>query len=281
MNSKNILILTLISITLLSCGSNESQKWKNGRIIFEDGFESGTLDSSKWDVTWWTDRQLPDGIKPEIVTWPVRTGKYAVKMRINYRWNGVKNYNRTELQGKRNDNGEHISFFDVNGGEYWIGFSSYLPVSWGFDKKEELIFQLHGNSGDRSPPIGLYINGDEWYWYLRWQPDPKGKYSVAGEKQLWREKYEKGKWVDWVIHAKWSYNDDGFLEIFKDGVSIVTNYGPNCFNDKEGMRGPQTGIYKWPWLHGPSDVTERVVYLDDFKVIEGKASYEDVAPGIE
>ena len=250
----------------------------NAQMIFEDGFESGSLDTTKWYVTWWTTHQLPDGIKPEIVTSPVRSGKYAVKMSVVYRWHEVEDYNRTELQSRRNDNGEHISFFDVNGREYWIGFSSYLPADWAVDTAEELIFQLHGNSGDRSPPLGLYINADEWYWYNRWQPDPKGKYSTAGEKELWRERYEKGIWVDWVIHAVWSYKADGFLEIYKDGHSIARYNGPNCYNDAEGMRGIQTGIYKWPWLAGPTQVKERTVYLDEFKVGGKNSSYDEVAP---
>ena len=249
------------------------------QIIFNDDFESGILDNNKWDVTWWTDHQLSEGIQPEIVTYPVRAGNYAVKMRIEYQWNGIDNYDRTELQAKRNDNGSHISFFDPNGSEYWIGFSCYLPSDWEVDNAEELIFQLHGNGdGDRSPSLALYIDGDEWYWYNRWQPDRNAVNSVAGEKELWRAQYEKGQWVDWVIHAIWSYNDDGYLEIYKNGTSVAQYSGPNCYNDSLGIRGPQTGVYKWPWLTGPTNVTERIVYLDEFKVGGANSSYDDVAP---
>ncbi len=249
------------------------------QIILKDGFESGTLDRNIWDVTWWTDHQLSDGIQPEIVTSPVRAGDYAVKMRIEYQWNGVENYDRTELQGKRKDNGSHTSFFSP-GKEYWIGFSCFLPSDWAVDNAEELIFQLHGNGdGDRSPSLALYIDGDEWYWYDRWQPDRDAVNSTAGEKELWRGQYEKGKWVDWVIHAKFSYNEDGFLEIFKNDSSIAEYNGPNCYNDALGIRGPQTGVYKWPWLQGPTNVTERIVYLDEFAVGGENSTYEDVAPG--
>ncbi len=249
------------------------------QIIFDDDFESGVLDNNKWDVTWWTDHQLSEGIQPEIVTSPVRSGNYAVKMRIEYQWNGVNDYDRTELQGKRNDNGSHVSFFQP-GEEYWIGFSCFLPSDWAVDNAEELIFQLHGNgNGDRSPSLALYIDGNEWYWYNRWQSDRNAVNSTEGEKELWRDQYEKGEWVDWVIHAKWSYNSDGYLEIFKNGTSIVQYNGPNCYNDELGIRGPQTGVYKWPWLDGPTNVTERIVYLDEFKVGGANSSYDDVAPG--
>ena len=253
----------------------------SAQIIFQDDFETGAYEPGRWDLTWWTDRQLDDGIKPEIVTSPVRAGKYAVKMRAEYNWNGVKEYNRTELQARRIDTGDHIRFFDVNSTEYWIGFSAYLPADWAVDSQPELIFQLHGNGdGERSPSCALYVDGGEWYWHIRWQPDRDGINSIAGEMGLWREKYKKEKWVDWVIHAVWSYKDDGFMELFKDGESVAIHNGPNCYNDEKGMRGPQTGIYKWPWMEtGPSDVKERIVYLDEFKVGGKNSSYSKVAPG--
>jgi len=50
--------------------------------------------------------------------------------------------------------------------------------------------------------------------------------------------------------------------------------------DKAGMCGPQTGIYKWPWREiGPSDVNERIICLDEFKVGNKNAMYTEVAPG--
>ena len=249
------------------------------QIIFEDDFESGTFERDKWDLTWWTDRQLPEGIEPENVTSPVSAGKYAVKIRAEYNWNGVKEYNRTELQARRIDNGDHIRFFDVNGEEYWIGFSAFLPAGWAIDSQPELIFQLHGNGSGRPPPFALYIDGDMWGWRVRWQPNRDESKPDSGEANLWQDTYEKEKWVDWVIHAVWSFKEDGFLEIFKDGVSVVKRNGPNCYNDKAGMRGPQTGIYKWPWRElGPSDVNKRIIYLDEFKVGGKNATYREVAP---
>jgi hypothetical protein len=252
------------------------------QIIFEDSFEDDTLNTSHWSVTWWTPHgQLDDGLKPEIVTSPVRYGKYAVRIKAQYNWNGVSDYSRTELTANRNDNGSHHTFF-YPGKEYWIGFSVYMPKSWKPDyKAEELLFQLHGNEGDRSPSLGLYVNGDDWYWYIRWGAELNAP-EIDGEKNLWQSNYEKGEWVDFVIHAKWSYSDDGygFLEIWKNGTSLFVHKGPNCYNDDLKIRGPQTGIYKWNWANGRGfEIGEREVYLDEYKVGEKNSTYEDVAPG--
>ncbi len=251
----------------------------NAQVIFEDNFESGKFGKDKWNITWWTGKELPEGIEPEYVTSPVRAGKYAVKIRAEYNWNGIKDYNRTELQAKRLDTGNHFNFFNVHSKEYWIGFSVFIPNDWAIDSQPELIFQLHGNGGGRTPPFALYMMGDQWEWINRWQPDSSKINSVAGEVSLWKGTFEKGKWVDWVIHAVWSYKEDGFLEIIKDSKILVKRNGPNCYNDACGMRGPQTGIYKWPWREvGPSDVKERTIYLDEFKIVGAKGSYCDVAP---
>jgi len=252
----------------------------HAQIIFSDGFEADTLNTDHWGVTWWTPHGQPEqGIQPEIVSSPVRSGKHAVKIEARYHWGGVADYERTELTANRNDTGEHLTFF-YPGKEYWIGFSVYMPREWVSDyKSEELVFQLHGNQGDRSPSLGLYINGDTWYWYSRWGAKPEDP-DIDGEKTLWKAPFEKGEWVDWVIHAKWSFHKDGFLEIWKNGTSVYRGFGPNCYNDSLKIRGPQTGIYKWNWGNGsPFEVSERFVFLDEFKVGEAGSNYADVVPG--
>jgi len=270
-----VLIFSLV-LFILSIFNTKSQ------IILEDSFEGKTLNGKNWDVTWWVPGgQLNNGIKPEIVTSPVRYGKHAVKIEAQYNWNSVSNYTRTEITGKRNDTGNHHTFF-YPGEENWIGFSVYLPKNWKTDhSSEELLFQLHGNQGDRSPSLGLYVDGHKWYWHIRWVAKPNER-KIDGEKNLWKGEYEKGEWVDFVIHAKWSYSNDdyGFMEIWKNGTSLFKHKGPNCYNDDLKIRGPQTGIYKWNWSNGNKfDVSERIIYLDEYKVGGANSTYDDVAPG--
>ncbi len=55
--------------------------------------------------------------------------------------------------------------------------------------------------------------------------------------------YETGVWTDWVMHVKWSYDQDGIAEVWKDGRKVIDQSGPNAFND---ARGPffKMGLYK-------------------------------------
>ena len=252
------------------------------QYILKDSFEGESLNRSIWGVTWWTPHgQLDQGIEPEIVTSPVRYGEHAVKIRAQYNWNNIIDYTRTEITGKRSDNGQHMTFF-YPGRENWIGFSVYLPADWETDPiSEELLFQLHGNQGDRSPSLALVVDGTEWYWHIQWGAKPNDP-GIDGKKTIWRGDYEKGEWIDFVIHARWSYSDNGygFMEIWKNGESLVQHSGPNCYNDDMKIRGPQTGVYKWNWSDGSDfTATERTVYLDEFKVGGRYSTYEDVVPG--
>ena len=85
-------------------------------------------------------------------------------------------------------------------------------------------------------------------------------------------------WTDWVVHARWSFRDDGLLEIWKDGEKIIEQHGPNTYNDQRGMYF-KIGIYKPPWDKPvKSDVDRRVVVHDEIRIAGPGARYADVAP---
>jgi len=89
-----------------------------------------------------------------------------------------------------------------------------------------------------------------------------------------------GSWTDWAIHVKFAYTaGDGFLQIWKNGVKIMDNTDPNCFNDDIG---PYLlfGVYKWEWKSDyVTNTDERLYYFDEFRIGDAEATYEDVAPG--
>ncbi|MFC1620094.1 polysaccharide lyase [Candidatus Neomarinimicrobiota bacterium] len=275
-----------VLLALFSCQDAEID------LVLEDTFDAPSLDRDKWGISFWP---LNDGIDPEIVSSPTRAGAGAIKQTIQYMWNGEQNSNRCEIQGYRQKNprlGQHTGYYQ-RFDETWIGFSIYLPsASWIPDyKSKEVVFQLHGSADNgepsKSPPLSLKVDlgSTECYWQVRWdanlisnsaQPSGPG----AGVVDVWKGPIDKDNWTDWVIHAIWDYADDGvgFMEIWKNGERVATRNGPNLYNDELGMRGPIFGIYKWGWRDGPSDVTERIIYHDEFRNGDGTASYKAVDP---
>ena len=40
------------------------------------------------------------------------------------------------------------------------------------------------------------------------------------------EPLEKGVWHDWILHVRWSYDSDGFVEAWLDGEQVIDYAGP-------------------------------------------------------
>lgn len=85
--------------------------------------------------------------------------------------------------------------------------------------------------------------------------------------------------MDFVIHIKWSYKSDGFIQVYKDGKLVVDKAGPTSRNDQGGIFF-NTGIYKpkFETQPGESDVDKRILYFDEIRIGNADARYEDVAP---
>ena len=239
----------------------------DSKLIFIGDFETGDL--SKWHIS---------GNSPGITTSPTRAGKYAMKTSLD-RYKDKVSY-RTEVSGP----GSKV------GNEYWYGFSIFLPKGYATDNIWEIVAQWHGvpnfkiGENWRNPVMALYTSGGKWSLVNRWDAKENtfesGKREYGGTKKYDFGVYDTGVWTDWVIHVKWSYGADGFLDIWKNGKKILDQKGPNAFNDD---RGPyfKMGIYKgWRDKKRPCDaVTKRLLYHDEFRMAGADASYQDVAPG--
>jgi Polysaccharide lyase len=151
--------------------------------------------------------------------------------------------------------------------ERWYGVSYYLPSSFVSDKAPELLTQWHTVAGG-SPPLVVWTQNGQW------------SIGYFGDKRKVIGNYVTNKWTDFVFHVKWSPYSDGFIEAWKDGVKVFTYTGANIYKTSYGAY-MKTGIYKWPWKSGSygSTTTNRVVYIDDVRIGNSLATYNDVAPG--
>ena len=238
-----------------------------GAVTFTGDFESGDLKG--WTVS---------GNAPGITGKPVRAGKYAMKTSLDRHKDKVAY--RTEVSGPPSDVGK----------EYWYGFSIFLPNDYAVDNIWEIVAQWHGvpdfDKGEdwRNPVMALSTNGGKWGLVTRWDAKVNtfegGKRKYGGTKTYDLGKYRKDAWTDWVVHVKWSYGSDGLLEVWRDGKKVVTQKGPNAFNDKKGPYF-KMGLYKgWKDPKRGSDaVSSRLLYHDEFRMAGAGGRYEDVAPG--
>jgi hypothetical protein len=266
-------LVTKVFLIAISCmimevsmgGANETEA--GDELLFLGDFEKGDL--SGWRIS---------GNSPTVTSSPTRAGRYAMKTSLDRHKDKVSY--RTEVSGP----GSKV------GGEYWYGFSIFLPEDYVTDSIWEIVAQWHGvpdfDIGEdwRNPVMALSTNGGKWSLLNRWDAKrntfESGKKSYGGTKRYDFGPYETEVWTDWVIHVKWSYQNDGILEIWKDGEKVVDQKGPNTFNDAKGPYF-KMGIYKgWKDPDRPGDaISKRVLYHDEFRMAGNDAIYKDVAPG--
>ncbi len=239
-------------------------------LVFASGFETG-------DLTHWR----PSGNAPEVQTSIKREGRYGMRS-VTDRYSGLKVVNRTEVVAK--DVLPPLPKQDA-----WYAFSVYLPAGYAFDKQWETVAQFHdipdAGEGYRNPILAFWTDNGIWSVSNLWDDkkittkDADGKWVYGGKWRYELGAYETAKWTDWVVHVRWSYQNDGLLQIWKNGVLVVDQRDkPNCFND-DLMPYFKWGIYKG-WSAVPSAVTRREVYHDSFRMAVGpNARYQDVAVG--
>lgn len=255
-------------------------------VIFDDQFN----DLSKWST------EKCCGYSVEAVASPAREGSSAARLelrRSDPSPEGVVNgSHRSELARPRLSgwSGDANGPFK-SGDEVWYGFSVYIPSDWVNDPQaQEVLQQIHNTPDNkagtsspdwsvaRSPFLALIGENGNFRWWVLTNP---GKYGTSAwveypiQDYVYTGAMKKGGWTDWVIHAKWSYQSDGRLEIWRDGVKVVNRTGPNSYNE-ENPGFFKIGVYKWSW--GNTAVTERIIGYDNLRIADSGGSYESVAP---
>ena len=164
--------------------------------------------------------------------------------------------------------------------EYVYSFSTFLPESYTADPTPEILAQWHakpdfdlGETWSKAGPVlSLNVADGKWLIDSRWdsrqimQPQAnKGKKAVPeGSTSMDLGNYQTGEWTDWIFRVKWSLGDDGLIEVWQDGELVMSQTGPNRYND---LLGPyfRMGIYK-PAGWDEAEVSQREAFYDDLSV---------------
>lgn len=233
-------------------------------LLFVGDFEDGSMKR-------YSDSELEDTLaKTRIVTSPVRAGKRALELCLDRNADHNRKDHRTDFWIRGMSNRFRLAE------EYWFGFSTWFTESWKPDAQAELFVQWIGE-GTSSPPLGIYIYGENYRIKKRWangKDDYRNLWSGPVTKDL-------GKWTDWVFRVRWSHGKDGEIEVWKNGEKIVSDTGPNC-GDVQLAPYFKFGIYKWPWNlppeETPSTVTRRILVFDEIRIAAGIGGHALVKP---
>lgn len=245
-------------------------------LPFASTFESGDL--REWDS--WGARQLCCEHSARVTAESPRAGRQAVRVTLRRDDPRIRGSKRAEFRLSGAAMGE----------EYWYGFSILLPADWQASAVPVTPVQWHAVPDvmllelGQSPPLRIMIINDEWRIESRWDPARVsrafwGQSDRIGEATLWTAPLDRGRWTDWVFRVKWSYREDGIVEVWKDGAQIVGHRGPNTFND---WIAPylKVGVYVPAWsVPDQADVTtERSIVFDEIRARRGPGAPSDVSP---
>ena len=182
---------------------------------------------------------------------------------------------------------------DPRGSERWYAFSVFIPQDWVADPVRDIVAQWHElpdfHLGEdwRVPPLSLALMNDKWQVASRWDSRPVNTKDESwnpvaphGGRKEYYFPFRKGAWTDMVFHVKWSYQSDGLLELWHNGAKVITQAGPNTYNDERGNYF-KLGIYKPSYNLVTNPVMPvKVLYHDEVRVADATATYADVAPGV-
>lgn len=207
----------------------------------------------------------------QFVTDNVRAGKQAVRFEVR---KGDAYVSRRKASFRAELDGRNV-FKAKMGEEYWYGFSMFMPIDFPVHANRLVIGQWHATHDvetdevKRSPVLSQRYSNGIFYVKVRHSSD-KVQTSNDGEKDtLYKtNSFEKSVWHDFIYHIKWSYKDDGFVEMWLDGNRVINYRGPVGYNDDEGPFF-KYGIYR-------NDVPETyVIFFDEFRCGE---SFKEVDP---
>ncbi|MES2594858.1 MAG: polysaccharide lyase [Verrucomicrobiota bacterium] len=195
-----------------------------------------------------------------IVTTPVRAGKHAAKTLLRVTDPEVNSGQRAEFS-----DGKKMTKIEMEK-DYWYGLSIFVPEDFKpTSKSNAVLFQWHTQQGGPSPVLSIRVQGDEWLI--------NGN-ATEKRRTLARLPLVKGKWTDWVVHARWSAKTDGFWTIWKDDVEIVNE------RDIITQYPEELGPYaKFGQYHSVDEkAPQNIVFFDEYRVAGPSGSYEQVAP---
>jgi len=173
------------------------------------------------------------------------------------------------------------------GNTYWYGWSIYIPSDWqdareGYDIVNQwAIFPTKINMKKACGAAGSYIaiSKNTLTFALQRQGDTE---EVTCTKYPLMEVAEmRGKWVDLVMHVKWTGDTNGFLKLWmkskNEPYQLKINYtGSTYWN--HAKTGPyfKMGLYKGdPDFAGPAP---RYLYTAQYRLGNADSNFQAVSP---
>ena len=240
--------------------------------LFTGDFETG--DASQWySVSWNQKRPMKEQM--QIVTSPVRQGKYAARLTVH------------DGDQFLNTSGERVQFdrpgpSEQEGDKYWYAWSTLFPEGWQAPEDWQVIFDWHA-SADYSricQPLQLEINNNNTVAAKMLAGDVTGYRCFSGsgtavsQSETIIDRITTGIWNDFVIHVRWTTSENGLIEIWhkletdSNFIKVISWEGIPTLQYKGDPSDPDVPYLLLANYRDASNSHTSVLYHDGFRMTD-------------
>jgi len=273
----NLQILFAISLlfALVACTAPQPEVTATAsQLVFDGGFENGN--QTPWSAPQYNAAERSLSEQFEIVTDPVRQGKYAAKTTVH---DGDE---FRDTGGERCDLSRPLrqDAVEVEGRDFWYAWSTMFSEDWQpltppddwlviidwhstYDDVCQLLqIELDGNNALRAKMLTGDVTGYECF---------SGPGTAYKHEEVIVEKITPGKWNDFIIHVYWTTSENGIVEIWHklEGDAAFTKVMDvsgvptlQYMGDPERFRAP---YLKLAHYRSASQTHTTVLYHDGFR----------------
>jgi hypothetical protein len=166
-------------------------------VVWRGDFETG--DRSQWSRA---QEVSPDRL--QVVSSPVREGRYALKVTVRQGDDPINSSgNRNELVRMTRE---------PVGSEYYYRWSTMFAPDFPSVRTWQLFTQWHHEGSSGSPPLEFYVYGEEV------------RLNIGGNPGtiVWRTPLVRGAWQDFILRVRWSPDPRvGFVELYHNGKLVL------------------------------------------------------------
>ena len=164
---------------------------------------------------------------------------------------------------------ELVQEIDHVGTERWYGFNQYLE-NWVNDTAGEHVFQWHPANTRGTATASLWTTAGRYMLERNDGAINSGNYYDDLGPII------SDEWVSWVLHIRWAADSTGVIQVWKNGKKMIDReYIPTAPYEGTYFK---LGINKFGWGIQRSTTRKRVLFYDEVRIGNEKASYDDVKP---
>lgn len=241
------LLFTFISMEWKQQNIKKVLAPQSDQVILEENFENNTC----WEGDSYAYRQFAEDHAFEVVDKPVYSGNKSGKFELRY---------GDRMATKNGGPRAEVLFPKQSHHERWYSFAVFFPgYGWKDDMDDELVSQWHSGAG--TPTLSLRVSNGNLKLRIGHNPNvPTSRWDFYEFGAV-----PKDEWNEFIFHVVHSQEEDGLVEVWKNGRKIVTHNGPNWYPDSDFPRW-KVGIYKSSWRKKKTNVDLRVIYFDNIRI---------------